>query len=48
MKIAFTAKIISPEIGTFLAGYGAHDESVAKLDDLQLWCWDWTTDGARS
>lgn len=34
MKIAWFKKIISPEIGANLAGYGLNDKSVAKLDDL--------------
>ena len=36
MKIAFTEKIISPPVGTRVAGYGPDDPSVAKLDDLYL------------
>jgi len=34
MKISWFKKVISPEIGAFLAGYGLLDKSVAKLDDL--------------
>ncbi len=34
MKIAWFKKVISPEIGAYLAGYGIKDKSVAKLDDL--------------
>ena len=34
MKIAFGKTIISPEVGTPVAGYGPHDVSYAKLDDL--------------
>ncbi|MBQ7208375.1 MAG: hypothetical protein IJS01_11320 [Lentisphaeria bacterium] len=34
MKIAWFKKVISPEIGACLAGYGIGDKSVAKLDDL--------------
>ncbi len=36
MQIRFSSKIISPEIGTPVAGYGARDVSVAKADELQL------------
>ena len=36
MKIAFAKKIISPEIGTKLGGYGANDVSVCKYDELYL------------
>lgn len=34
MKIAWFKKVISPEIGAYLAGYGLNDKSIAKLDDL--------------
>ena len=34
MKTAWFKKNISPEIGSFLAGYDINDKSVAKLDDL--------------
>ena len=34
MKISFGKTIISPEVGTPVAGYGPHDVSYAKLDDL--------------
>lgn len=34
MKIAWFRKNISPEVGTYLAGYGLNDKSVMKLDDL--------------
>ena len=34
MKIACFEKVISPEIGAYMAGYGLDDKSVAKLDDL--------------
>ena len=34
MKIAWFKENISPEIGTFLAGYSLNDKSQAKLDDL--------------
>ncbi len=36
MKIAFTKKIITPEIGATLAGYGFNNVSIAKRDDLYL------------
>ena len=36
MKISHTERVISPEIGACLAGYGSHDVSVAKYDDLYL------------
>lgn len=36
MKIAFARKNISPEIGTCIAGYGLHDVTIAKRDDLYL------------
>ena len=36
MKIAFTTKIISPEVGVRVAGYGPDDFTVAKHDDLYL------------
>lgn len=36
MKISFGKKVISPEIGTKVAGYGTEDYSVAKLDDLYV------------
>ena len=34
MKIAWFKKVISPEIGACLAGYGVGDKSLCKLDDL--------------
>lgn len=34
MKIAWFSKIISPEVGAYLAGYSLKDKSVMKLDDL--------------
>lgn len=36
MKISYGEKIISPEIGVKVAGYGVNDVSAAKLDDLYL------------
>ncbi|MBP5531107.1 MAG: hypothetical protein J6Y54_03645, partial [Lentisphaeria bacterium] len=36
MKIAFTSKNISPEIGGRIAGYGPDDFTTAKHDDLYL------------
>ena len=36
MKISYGESIISPEIGTPVAGYGLHDVSTSKLDDLYL------------
>ena len=36
MKSAVTSKIISPEVGVRVAGYGPDDFSVAKHDDLYL------------
>ena len=36
MKIAFTTKNISPEVGVRLAGYGPNDFSSSKHDDLCL------------
>jgi len=36
MKISHSETIITPEIGTKLAGYGINDVSVAKLDELYL------------
>ena len=36
MKIGYTEKIISPEVGTKVAGYGLNDVSQAKRDDLYL------------
>ena len=36
MKIAFTERVISPEVGTAIAGYGPYDNTVAKRDDLFL------------
>ena len=36
MKIAFTTKNISPEIGVRIAGYGPDDFATAKHDDLYL------------
>ena len=36
MKIAWFKKVISPEIGAYMAGYGLDDKSVAKLDDLYM------------
>ena len=36
MKIAWFKKIISPEIGVYIAGYNLKDKSVAKLDDLYM------------
>lgn len=36
MKISFGKAVISPEIGTKVAGYGTEDYSVAKLDDLYV------------
>lgn len=36
MKISHTEKIITPKLGTRLAGYGTNDVSYAKLDDLYL------------
>ena len=34
MKIAWFRKVISPEVGAYLAGYSLKDKSVMKLDDL--------------
>lgn len=34
MKIAWFKKVISPEVGAYLAGYSLKDKSVMKLDDL--------------
>ncbi|MBQ7208709.1 MAG: hypothetical protein IJS01_13000 [Lentisphaeria bacterium] len=34
MKISWFKKVISPDVGAELAGYGPHDVSVTKLDDL--------------
>ena len=34
MKIARYEQIISPEVGTTIAGYGAFDETFRKSDDL--------------
>ena len=34
MKIAWFRNNITPEVGCLVAGYGPHDVSVAKLDDL--------------
>ena len=36
VKAAWTREVISCPVGSFLAGYGAHDVSVAKADDLYL------------
>ena len=36
MKISHFEQIITPEIGTCIAGYYAHDESTEILDDLKL------------
>ena len=36
MRIASFKRIISPEIGTDIAGYGRGDHTVAKLDDLYM------------
>ena len=36
MKIAFSKRVISPEIGTPVAGYGPHDVTVCKRDDIYL------------
>lgn len=36
MKISYAEKVISPKVGTKVAGYGIDDVSVAKLDDLYL------------
>ena len=36
MKIAFFEKIISPEIGSTIAGYAFEDYSVAKRDDIYM------------
>jgi len=36
MKIAFFDKIISPEIGSTIAGYAFEDYSVAKRDDIYM------------
>ena len=36
MKIAWAERMISPEVGTYIAGYGPRDESVARRDDLFL------------
>ena len=36
MKIAFTSKNISPEVGGRIAGYGPDDFTTAKHDDLYL------------
>ena len=36
MKIAWFKKVISPEIGAYLAGYSLNDKSVAKRDDLYM------------
>ena len=36
MKIAWFKKVISPEIGAYMAGYSLVDKSVAKLDDLYM------------
>ena len=34
MKIASFKKVITPEVGAYLAGYSLVDKSVMKLDDL--------------
>ena len=36
MKIATFSNIITPPVGTCVAGYGIKDVSVMKLDDLTL------------
>ncbi len=36
MKLAHFQAVISPEVGTLVAGYGPHDVSVMKYDDLTL------------
>ncbi len=36
MKLAHFQAVISPEVGTTVAGYGANDVSVMKYDDLTL------------
>ncbi|MBE6366899.1 MAG: hypothetical protein E7052_03180 [Lentisphaerae bacterium] len=36
MKIAHVRAVISPEVGTLLAGYGPQDVSIAKHDELML------------
>ena len=36
MKIAWFKRVITPEIGAYLAGYSLNDKSVAKLDELYM------------
>ena len=36
MKIAWFKRVITPEIGTTIAGYGVHDVTVVKTDDLYM------------
>ena len=36
MKIATFSEVISPEVGTLLAGYGRNDVSIGKHDDLRF------------
>ena len=35
-RAAWTKEIISPDVGTLIAGYGTNDVSIAKLDDLMM------------
>ena len=46
MKTAHCQAVISPEVGALVAGYGAHDVSVMKYDELMMHgvCFD---DGSR-
>ncbi len=36
MKISWFKRVISPEVGAYLAGYSIYDRSVSKLDDLYM------------
>ena len=36
MKISWFNKIISPEVGVRISGYGMEDYSLAKLSDLYM------------
>lgn len=36
MKLVWSQKVISPEVGTKVAGYGTNDVSSVKSDDLYL------------
>lgn len=35
-RAAWTKEIISPDVGTLIAGYGTNDVSIAKFDDLMM------------